>query len=320
MPKSDKRQTSFDYSMRGHRLRLLNRIVLPTMASTSPAAMTAVLAALDDHARDDPTCRLRVATIAQDKKLGERSIYRALAALESLGLLERTYTGRSSRYRIIWSRVADFDPKTDEENVSTVADQGCHHGRPALPPWQTRTDTVADQPCHDGRPTEAPLEAQQEPPPPNVWEEAEAAVAAVPGILKPRTAIAAARGAGVGPAYVVACVRFWRSTGGALEVGALVDRLRESHPSRDPADPLTWHPPRPPSAREGRALDVLARVRDWCHEHGQSDVEQILSTFDAAATSDQYGPFTPQEIQRARFDAARKPEFFKERKCAPQSP
>ncbi len=317
MPKFDARQTSFDYTMRGHRLRLIKRIVLPAVKGTSASSLKNVLTAIDDHSRDKDSCRLNIATIAQDRGMGQRSVYRALAALEDLGLIDRKYTGRSSRLRINWSCVLDFDPHEQSETTSPMADQPCHRGRPAMPPRQTSHATMADQVCHHGRPTEAQLEAQPPPPPEaheDTWREAEEAVGAIPEIVKPRTAIAAAKEAGVGPEYVIACVLFFKSLPGAWGPGALVDRLREASPLRAADDPLTWHPPRPPSAREAQALNVLARVRDWCRDHGQTDRASILRTFDSAAVEAEYGAFTPQEIQRAKFDAARQPDFFKERK------
>jgi hypothetical protein len=107
-------QPEFDFSSRGERLRLLSRCRLPNSRSK------AVLQALDDAIGKDGSWCVSLARIVERTGLSRRTVQRAIDDLEELVLVEvssrYSRTGEAvvrlpSRFRIVWSNLADFDPR-----------------------------------------------------------------------------------------------------------------------------------------------------------------------------------------------------------------
>lgn len=174
---------------------------------------------------------------------------------------------------------------------------------------------MSHQRAHDEPSKEAPKEAQQEPPPPpekDAWREAEEEVAKF--LVAWRPAVLAAKRSGCSPQYVLACVAYYVASAGAFGPGALHERLLAALPAIDPEQ--GWPDPRPPSPEEDRALNGLARVRDWCHERGQEEIERIGITFVRAARSGEFGELRHQAIARALWQAGRDPAFYRRRQKA----
>ena len=111
-------QKQFDFSTRGSRLAMLDRLELPKLSRTSPATMVAVLRVIEAHARTKATARLFRSTIAAEVGRSSDAVQFAINALVELLVLERKRTGRSSSYRIIWSNLADFDPSIQQQKLN----------------------------------------------------------------------------------------------------------------------------------------------------------------------------------------------------------
>lgn len=293
MMKPAKNQKSLDFSVRGHRLAVLDRVQLPDAPGTSRGAMLAVLRNLESHIRVKDECRVKAERISQEINASVPTVQRALRGLRDLYLVYVHRTGRSSAYRIIWS---NLEALLEEQDAAAIDqdDRSDRSGR------LIRSITVIDQIDQDDRSTEAPRETPLQPPPPSEWTEAEEAVGKI--LARWRPAITAARQAGVAPGYVLDCVAFYQAAGGALGPGALHDRLSQAAPFLSPEDPATWPPPRPMTAREQQAHRLLEKVRTWCQAEGLEE-DQVRETFTRAATSEKHGPFTPEEIGRVLYEA-----------------
>ena len=130
-PAEGQQQIDFD---RGAQLAVLREIELPERltglgASVSPATAMSVLRAIDDHQRDGSKCWPSLETLAKACKLKSiKTVRRAIAALESLGLLttweERDERGwRRKCYRIEWLTVFTWgcEPAPDTASVPIPA-------------------------------------------------------------------------------------------------------------------------------------------------------------------------------------------------------
>lgn len=289
---NQKTQKALDFSVRGHRLAVLDRLQLPEASGTSRAAMLAVLRNLESHIRVQDECRVKAERISQEINASVPTVRRALRGLRDLYLVDVQRTGRSSAYRIIWSNVEALL----EEQTAAAIDHGDLSDRSGRSNRVIRVIPLIDQ---DDPSTEASKESPIQPPPPSEWTEAEAAVGKV--LARWRPAIASARQAGVAPSYVLDCVAFYHAAGGALGPGALHDRLHQAAPFLSPEDPATWPPPRAMTARERQAHQLLDKVRTWCQAEGLEE-DQVRETFTRAATSEKHGPYTPEEIQRVLYE------------------
>jgi len=277
------KQREIDFTVRGERQRLLDRVQLPELPGTRPAAMLAVLRQLDEHTGSNADCWPSVARLVTVTGLSRAAIYRALAALESLYLIDRRRTGRSNRYCICWGNLAEHD----------MRHQMSHHETSEVSPCDIRSRTVRHQKSHRETSKEETKEPTKNPPSPS--DEWQAAAAAVAGVLSSwRKAIDAAQSAGVTPDYVLATVEVYHQAAGAWEPGALFERLRNAASFAPPDDPATWPPPRPPTAKERRAAELAQRVIAWHTDHDPHGNPN--TTFVNAARSK--GEFTDTEIAR----------------------
>ncbi|GAA4443014.1 helix-turn-helix domain-containing protein [Bremerella cremea] len=318
--RSDPRQTTIDWT-RAQRLKFLDELELPKMPGTTPAKMLAVLRCLESHCREQTSCRVRSDTIAAKVNTTSRSVRRALASLEELGVVTRKRTGRSSMYQISWPNLQSHVPRVVAREEAAVSDQSGHHVRSDRTPCPIRVDTVSDQIGRHVRSTEAYFETKQETPPPPpleaeaTWHEAEGAVARC-DVGRVREAIDRAQHAGVGPAYVLACVAMVEASAGAFGGGALLERLRQASPHVPPEAIHAWPPPRPLTAREAKACRLLAALAE--HSPGEGWTENLRQRFERIAQTDpqrappdqamiaaRYGcPFTTREVARAWFQLA----------------
>lgn len=286
-----KKQATIDFTARGQRLRLLDRVTLPKMPRTSPGAMLHVLRCIDGHARDKDQARVAATLIAEETNLSRRSVDRALAALAELYLVDIKRTGRTSIYRIGWGNLEAYDPQREDDAAMR------HHDASEPSPCRIRVDTVSHQMRHRDASTEATSETKLETPSQSpAWTKAAKEVAGVLSSWK--HSIDHARAAGVGPDYVLRCVAFYHQSGGAFAPGALFERLKNAADFQSPEDLHTWPNPKPLSAREAKAFELLARVRTWAKDHGQDD-DAVRRTFTGAADAD---GFTPAEVARALFE------------------
>lgn len=114
-----KRQTEFDFSARGSRLALLNRVQLPKVPGGSPGTMLSVLRCIESHVRDNARCRVGVALLASETGYSKATVKRATAGLRGLLVLDVVTTGRTAIYQIIWSNLADFDSAVVKESFAT---------------------------------------------------------------------------------------------------------------------------------------------------------------------------------------------------------
>lgn len=335
MSKSGKKtQQTIDFGTRGQRLRLLDRIKLPDdIPRTSPAAMLSVLRCLDSHARDKGSCRVTAGRMAEETGYSRRSVDRALIALEAMYLISRKRTGGSSIYEICWGNLQELLPAEDGLPMDASSGPKRPENRPAesrhdvQSEWTScpvRVDMVSTPSGHGVHSTETYLETPLETPPPPpwrpdptgrepTWRDAEAAVAAC-GVGRSREAIDQARSAGVGAAYVLACVAIFREALAAQlwRPGALHDRLCQASPHVPPNE--GWPPQRPATPREERALGLLEAIRAHLPNVDQG---QLLAMFEQVARTDperappeqadiarRHGcPYSDQEIARVFYEA-----------------
>lgn len=242
-------QREIDFSTRGGRLRLLDKVQLPKLPKTTPATMLAVLRCIDGHARDKATARLFAETIANEIGRSRAAVDRACKALESLHLLHIKRTGGASVFRIGWANLVDHDPAAsahDDDSPSAHDDDSdsspCGNG--------VRTVTT---PIPHGDDSHIEALVETPPPPPSEareWEEVEAS-------LRDEFQI------GTWPECLAAC----RERGeNAAAVSSVVDEFRSDPRWRDPAGALAFRllrgvapdPLRTPGARQ-RADALLIR-------------------------------------------------------------
>lgn len=143
-------QQSFDFSQRGHQLRLLDRVQLPSCRhgsrQVSGAACKAVLKAIDSCIGLDPCWQMAIARLMEICQLSRATVNTALAVLARERVVEITHLHQRvdgnlvqlpSRYRIVWSNLADFDrpavspvetPRAPEV-VATVRESSTEPGR-----------------------------------------------------------------------------------------------------------------------------------------------------------------------------------------------
>jgi len=118
--------------------------------SAGPAGAS-VLRLLADRANENGVCWPSVARIAKETNLSRRTVFRALADLEALDLIERRYTGRSSTYRVCFEgprnlSLEDLEVSQWHTRGDTVAHQGCHGDTQSSQEvvWEARVEPIAE--------------------------------------------------------------------------------------------------------------------------------------------------------------------------------
>jgi len=168
-------QTQFDFT-RGEQLAMIRdaQLTAPAGAQVSAAALKAALRAIDDHGRGRPAFPA-LNTIARESGLGLRTVKRAVAALEAMGLLivQRRNSGggrQSNRYTVVWSELGLLRPGFVRRGEPAGDDPGSPN--PDQTPSamvstpsamvSTPSATMAPPKCHHG-PLNVPLSEQEAP-------------------------------------------------------------------------------------------------------------------------------------------------------------
>jgi hypothetical protein len=121
----DRRQVDNSDRIRGEQLALLRGLQLQTVeqdkAKVTGATLKSVLRAIDDHARDDSTCWASTGTIAKETCLSDRTVRRAIRALENLGYIYSSgrCQGNAGEILIDWNRVRTSATITDDDDEPT---------------------------------------------------------------------------------------------------------------------------------------------------------------------------------------------------------
>jgi len=246
---------------RGWKGDVLNRVQLPPAPKrTSHRSMRAVLGALDDHARNKPTCHPSEKRLCQCTGLSESALRRALRALEAVQVIEitprNTHRGRaSSVYLIRWDRLASLVPGMEWQSppVTVPSPPVTVPSPPVTVPGDL--NRLSNR-LSNRLPLQSPdLQSCEFDP----WAEAEEALIAL-GIGEHAAAIAAIRSNGCGPEFVLSAVELYRSRPGWwFSPGAVLQRLKLARPNQDPRALTFW--PRPVPAAKERFDRTLAVER-----------------------------------------------------------
>lgn len=129
-------QQTIDWSTRGQRLRLLDRLVIPELEKLTPnsdrsirasaSACKHVLEKIESHARDTGGSWPSQSTLATETGLSKRQVATAIARLKYLGLLavDKRYLPNGSvgnLYSIVWSELAVLQaPKKPDRDAVTA--------------------------------------------------------------------------------------------------------------------------------------------------------------------------------------------------------
>ena len=120
------RQSEFDFSTRGHRLRCLERVQFPSgqhgNRRVSGNAIKTVLRAIDDCIGSDESWVISIDRLISQTQLSRSTIKTAIAVLGDWlvlsvssrhELLNGNPVQLPSRFRIVWSNLPDFLPVAD---------------------------------------------------------------------------------------------------------------------------------------------------------------------------------------------------------------
>lgn len=117
-------QRKFDWTVRGDRLRMLEKVRLPLAASRM-----SVLRAIDDCIGKDPAWTIPISRLATSTNLSRATVSRSIGDLARLGVIdvEDNFRKKSggvgvqrlpSRFRVIWSNLVDFVPGQSDAELA----------------------------------------------------------------------------------------------------------------------------------------------------------------------------------------------------------